>query len=275
MVTNAGLVKVLDFGLAAIGQQPLVSGQDLPTLTMSITGAGVIMGTAAYMSPEQASGKPVDKGADMWSFGVVLYEMLTGKRLFGGETFSHTLADVLRAPIDFSRVNAPAPIRDLLKRCLDRDVKTRLRDMGEARIAIRRYLAHPNEVTARVPVPPPSRLVAAWMVAAVAVVAAGLLAWRLASTAAATDRPPMRFSIELGPDAVRARRISVSRRFFLPTAPVWYTQGERPTARYSCTPDVWIRIQAACLRPWSPLSIPNPSFRLMSSGSDSARAPRS
>ena len=109
----------------------------------------MIMGTAAYMSPEQASGKPVDKRADIWSFGVVLWEMLTGKRLFEAETISHTLADVLRGPIDFEGLpkETPAPIRDLLRRCLDRDVKTRLRDIGEARVTIAKCLANPESGT--------------------------------------------------------------------------------------------------------------------------------
>jgi serine/threonine-protein kinase len=144
MVTGAGSVKVLDFGLAAVGRTAAGQGEDSPTFTMAMTEVGMIMGTAAYMSPEQAAGKTVDRRADVWSFGVVLYEMLTGKRLFEGETVSHTLADVLRAPIDFSKVNAPTPIVELLKRCLDRDAKTRLRDIGEARIAIERYLASPE-----------------------------------------------------------------------------------------------------------------------------------
>src|SRR6202140_3563681 len=98
MVTPDGVVKVLDFGLAAVAQGSASDASDpvnSPTLTMRATEAGMIMGTAAYMSPEQASGKPVDKRADIWSFGVVLWEMLTGKHLFGGETISHTLADVL------------------------------------------------------------------------------------------------------------------------------------------------------------------------------------
>ena len=103
---------------------------------MGATEAGVILGTAGYMSPEQAAGKPVDKRADIWSFGVVLWEMLTGNRLFAdGESVSHILADVLRAPIEFEKIPA-GPLRELLRRCLDRDVKTRLRDIGEARVAL-------------------------------------------------------------------------------------------------------------------------------------------
>jgi serine/threonine protein kinase len=141
-VREDGTVKVLDFGLAkamdpAGAASPHVSRS--PTITTpAMTQAGLILGTAAYMSPEQASGRPVDKRADIWSFGVVLWEMLTGRRLFAGETVSHTLADVLRAEIDFAKLptNTPTAIRRLLRRCLERDAKTRLRDIGEARVVI-------------------------------------------------------------------------------------------------------------------------------------------
>ena len=94
-VTPEGVVKVLDFGLAKAVERSVVSGADSPTLTMRATEAGLILGTAGYMSPEQAAGKAVDRRADIWSFGVVLYELLTGKRLFDGETVTHTLADVV------------------------------------------------------------------------------------------------------------------------------------------------------------------------------------
>ena len=155
-VRSDGTVKVLDFGLAAVAQGPAgtqIEASHSPTLTMAATRAGVILGTAAYMSPEQAAGKPVDKRADIWSFGVVLWEMLTSTRLFDGETVSHTLADVLRAEIPFTALppDTPEPVRVLLRRCLDRDVKARLRDIGEARVAIQRYLANPTESRAAKP----------------------------------------------------------------------------------------------------------------------------
>jgi eukaryotic-like serine/threonine-protein kinase len=146
MITPDGVVKVLDFGLAsAPSHQATSDPTNSPTMTMAATQAGTIIGTAAYMSPEQAAGKVVDKRSDIWSFGVVLWEMLTGARLFDGETFSHTLADVLRAPIDFAALPAstPAPIVELLKRCLDRNPKTRLQAIAEARIAIEKFLRDP------------------------------------------------------------------------------------------------------------------------------------
>ena len=104
------------------------------------------MGTAGYMAPEQAVGNPVDRRADIWSFGVVLWELLTGKRLFSGDTTAHILADVIRAPLDFHQLpeSTPAPIRGLLERCLDRDVKTRLQWIGEARVTIQKYLKDPG-----------------------------------------------------------------------------------------------------------------------------------
>jgi serine/threonine-protein kinase len=119
-VTPEGTVKVLDFGLAqALDESPEAANiANSPTLSRGATKAGVILGTAAYMSPEQASGRAVDKRSDVWSSGVVVWEMLTGRRLFEAETVSHTLADVLRAEIDFDRLPGatPAPVRQLLGR---------------------------------------------------------------------------------------------------------------------------------------------------------------
>ena len=149
-----GTVKVLDFGLAkateASGSGLQVPGalSQSPTITTpAMTQAGMILGTAAYMSPEQAAGTPVDRRADIWAYGVVLWEMLSGQRLFGGDTVVHTLADVLRRSIEFDKLDVPAPIKTLLRRCLDRDAKTRLRDIGEARVALARYLADPKSGT--------------------------------------------------------------------------------------------------------------------------------
>ena len=139
-VTPDGLVKVLDFGLATV-EHDSVSDADptkSPTMTLAATQAGTILGTAAYMSPEQAAGRPADKRADIWSFGVVLFELLAGHRLFQGETVSHTLAGVLAGLIHFDQLprETPAAIQVLLRRCLERNPKNRLRDIGEARIAI-------------------------------------------------------------------------------------------------------------------------------------------
>ena len=127
-----GSVKVLDFGLAKIAEQAVVAGspEESPTVAMGATIAGEIMGTAAYMAPEQARGKTVDKRADIWAFGVVLYEMLTGRRMFEGETISDVLAGVLTREPDLTRV--PNSAHRLLKSCLEKDPKRRLRDIADA-----------------------------------------------------------------------------------------------------------------------------------------------
>ena len=147
-VTPEGTVKVLDFGLAkALDPPDLASSSQAlsmsPTLTAQMTGAGVILGTAAYMSPEQAKGKPVDKRCDIWSFGVVLWEMLSGEKLFGNEeTISEAIAAVLTREPDLDTLPAGTspPVRFLLRRCLVKEPKNRLRDIGEARLAIRAAL---------------------------------------------------------------------------------------------------------------------------------------
>ena len=164
-VTPDGVVKVLDFGLAAVAQGAGRVGGRRDALADDDDGcdrAGVILGTAAYMSPEQAVGKAVDKRADIWSFGVVLWEMLTGARLFDGETVSHTLADVLRAEIDFDKLprDTPPAIREMLRRCLDRDPRKRLRDIGEARIAIKRFWPMPEVPSGTAPSPSVAHIVA-------------------------------------------------------------------------------------------------------------------
>ncbi len=140
-ITAQGEVKLLDFGLArAFTGEPTEESslENSPTITAALTQAGAILGTAAYMSPEQAKGRSVDRRADIWSYGVVLYELLVGRKLFQAETTSETMAEVLKTEIDFELLpsDTPETLRRLLARCLDRDPATRLRDVGEARIAL-------------------------------------------------------------------------------------------------------------------------------------------
>ena len=138
-VREDGTVKVLDFGLAkALDTTPQGDPSQSPTLTAAATQMGVIMGTLAYMSPEQARGRTVDKRADIWSFGVVLYEMLTGKRLFQGDDVSLTLAKVLEKEPTWEALPSAAPPRmaTLLRRCLQKDPKQRLADMQDVRLAM-------------------------------------------------------------------------------------------------------------------------------------------
>lgn len=169
MITPAGVVKVLDFGLAAVTEpQPEGRASDSPTLTMRATQVGMILGTAAYMSPEQASGKPVDKRADIWSFGVVLWEMFTGQQLFTGETISHVLAAVLTKEPDLERV--PVQAQRLLRSCLQKDVKQRLQAIGDWRLLLD-DVGHVHDLSR----PALGRSHLAWSVAAaLAVIAVGV-----------------------------------------------------------------------------------------------------
>jgi serine/threonine-protein kinase len=216
-LTPDGKVKVLDFGLSKSAETELsdlnAGLSNSPTLmSMAATNAGIILGTAGYMSPEQASGKRVDKRSDVWSFGVVLWEMLTGERLFDGETVSHTLADVLRAPIDFGKVPAATPtaIRELLKRCLDRDVRTRLRDIGEAGIAISKYMANPENGTEGPRHVQARRVRAPWAIAVVLAVVAAVGWWTAWRATLPVDRLLMRLSVDLGPDAITGASITAA-----------------------------------------------------------------
>src|SRR5712692_275638 len=175
--TAEGKVKVRDFGLAKAfdndPRNPTSDPANSPTLTISATRAGMILGTAGYMSPEQARGVPVDKRADIWAYGVVLYEMLTGREMFSGETVSDALAAVLKTEVDWSALprETPAPIRRLLRRCLDRDRKNRLPDITVARLEIDEALAGAPEAAKA----PETRVVSRWpWIAATVLVAAAL-----------------------------------------------------------------------------------------------------
>ncbi len=156
-VKSDDTVKILDFGLAKAveGDDTTTDAANSPTLSQMATHAGMLLGTAAYMSPEQAKGKTVDRRTDIWAFGCVLYEMLTGKTAFGGETVTEGLAAILTNEPDWSQLPAQTPVRVhvLLQRCLQKDPKQRLRDIGDARITLDEVLAGTPEPSSIVTTP--------------------------------------------------------------------------------------------------------------------------
>jgi serine/threonine protein kinase/Tol biopolymer transport system component len=227
-VRAEGTVKVLDFGLAKAmtsGSQPSGAVSLSPTFTSPamMTGVGMILGTAAYMSPEQARGSTVDRRADLWAFGVILFEMLSGQRLFDGGTVSDTLASVLKSDPDWSLLppDTPVPIRRLLRRCLEKDRRERLDSAADARLEIQEALRPElSDATS-----PPAPLVAArtarlpWAIAAMTTVAAValLIAWASARRASViVDQPLMEFDISppegttFGPPRSSFRSVAVS-----------------------------------------------------------------
>ncbi len=215
-----GTVKVLDFGLAkALAFEPAGVMADLsasPTMTSpAMTRMGMILGTAAYMSPEQARGREVDKRADIWAFGCVLYEMLTGRPAFPGGDVSEVLAGVIKSEVAWNALPASTPpkVRALLRRCLQKDPTRRLRDIGDARLEIEEALAAPNEdAVVASAAPRRGRERVAWGVAGVAILAAlvagGMAFWQ---PAPASDTRVYRTSVLLPPGVNYGAVITASR----------------------------------------------------------------
>ncbi len=207
-ITPDGNVKVLDFGLAKALTGDPMSGdsmdQDLslsPTMTKAMTGMGMLLGTAGYMSPEQARGKPVDRRADIWAFGCILYEMLTGQRLFTGETATDVIGAVVHKEPDLDELSSkvPARIRRLLERCLQKDSSRRLQAIGDARIALQEWLENPEDETAVAATAPQGwRRWLPWAVVAVALLFVGLQAFGLLGGRRGAPEPVRRSTIEIG-----------------------------------------------------------------------------
>jgi serine/threonine-protein kinase len=214
-VTPEGQVKVLDFGLAK-ALEGADSAEDIsksPTISMAATRAGVILGTAAYMSPEQAKGKSVDRRTDIWAFGVVLYELLTGAPVFTGETVSEVLAAVILKEPRWETLPAQIPprIRQLLERCLRKDPKLRLRDIGDARILLEEILsgAEDSSVSGSVADERSVRSHSAYRMAAGALIVALLvavlgLAWHEWRGRQTVSRPVVRFELAPPKDSTLA-----------------------------------------------------------------------
>jgi serine/threonine-protein kinase len=193
-ITPAGLVKILDFGLAkASAPEPEGNPETSPTLTMGGTVAGTVLGTAAYMAPEQARGKTADKRSDVWSFGVVVYELLTGKRTFQGESVVETLGAVIHQEPDWGAV--PERAHRLLQWCLKKDPKQRLQAIGDAR----RMLEEVPERVVEAPAPSRGSWLA-WGVAPTLAVGLAVLAWAPWRATRPVEHPLVRLDVDLGPE---------------------------------------------------------------------------
>lgn len=214
-INSAGKVKVLDFGLARIFDEQPPSAASLshsPTM-LSPSMPGVILGTPAYMSPEQARGKTVDKRTDVWAFGCILFEMLTGRKLFDGETVSDTIAGILERPLSFDTLPATTPpyLRSLLRRCLKKDARDRLHEIADARIEIEEALNTPSGETARTvstPVVKKRPYYAAIIIAIVATAFSTAMYFRLSRPLPSEMRlhiatPPGNASFALSPDGTK------------------------------------------------------------------------
>ena len=203
-----GTVKVLDFGLAKAmeptgAMSPSMSQS--PTITTpAMTQAGMILGTAAYMSPEQARGKQVDKRADIWAFGCVLYEMLTGRLPFAGDTVTEILAEVMKSPPAWSALPAslPTAVRHLRERCLEKEPRQRLSDIGEARLDLERPVLSSPDATMTPPTSAARSQRLPWAVAGVLAVAlGGLVVWLLARPTPVSESAVVRLEVALPPEA--------------------------------------------------------------------------
>ena len=210
-VRRDGTVKVLDFGLAKLAgarwTRRLATGQSLTNSpTMLVSMPGLLLGTAAYMSPEQAKGQETDRRADLWGFGCVLFEMLTGRAAFEGGSSSEVLASVLKSPPDWSRLPAATPdaLRRLLRRCLEKDDKRRLRDIADARLELDEAGAESQAPRpATLPFRRAERLVWGAAVGVLALLAAAIGVW---ATRPALPPPEVRFDI-ITPTALEANEL--------------------------------------------------------------------
>jgi len=215
-ITPEGAVKVLDFGIARVSASDAEEGL-VPTITTSPrTHRGSLMGTAAFMSPEQARGKPVDKRADIWAFGCVMYEMLAGRRAFSGDTVSDTIVSILEREPDWSALppGMPSSIQRLIKRCLEKDVRRRLRDIGDARAEIDDALGGVPEPGGSGKTLGPRLGLAPWILSAALLAALILVLWpdrspdspattappKLVSTVRLTNTPEREFGPAISPD---------------------------------------------------------------------------
>ena len=257
MVMADGSIKVLDFGLAKAIDPTASSAAAAtvsPTMSLHATQAGIILGTAAYMSPEQARGKAADRRADIWAFGCVLYEMLTGRRPFDGDDVPHVLARVLEREPDWEALPADTPpsIRRLLVRCLRKDPKERLQAIGDARLEILEVNAVPSSAVIAVPNRLARRFSVVSTAAAVAVAATlGALAAWIAMRVSAPQSPPASIARVLLSVAPGERLLSGMRRDGSMNAgrpsrtSVVFTKGSRwcsapsATGRCSCTCGAW------------------------------------
>ena len=248
-VRDDGTVKVLDFGLAkAMDPAPSSAAKAMnsPTLSIHATQAGVILGTAAYMSPEQARGRAVDRRADIWAFGVVLYEMLTGRRAFDGDDISITLANVLKDDVSWQALPAdlPAPVRRLLRRCLEKDPRRRLNSIGDARLELDEAgsPADGDGVLAPTPVAaaviPAWRRALPWAVAGLACAVAVVILLQWAPWRAAPPARTTRVSVEIGAEASLSWNISGSATILSPDGAVLAFVAQKNT---SDAPHLFVR----------------------------------